>query len=202
MAFQSAPNMAEIIVSYTGHSQEFKNIMHAHLPGGYDLADLTALGVAIDAEVAAEWLPLQSLDYLYNNTTVRGLEFINDQEVINNTSSAVGGKDAGAMPDNVTLSIKKVSGVTGRSGRGRLYWIGTHEGDIASNENSYTTVAALAITAAVDDMRIAIDSTVWDAAILSRFTNGLKRPFGVPFDWISTVAVNNNVDSQRRRLIN
>jgi hypothetical protein len=105
------------------------------------------------------------------------------------------------MPDNVTLSIKKSSGLTGRTARGRLYWIGTHALDIASNENSYVAASVTAIEAAVDAIRVAIAATVWTPSIVSRFASGVKRPTGVAFTWIASNAVNQNVDSQRRRLI-
>lgn len=202
MAFQSVPNVGEIVITYQGHGEEFKNIVHAILPGGYLLADLTALAAAVDIAVAANFLPIQSVDYLYLNTLVRGLQFENDQEVTNAVSSALGAGSAAAMPDNVTLSIKKESGFTGRSARGRLYWIGTRSGDIASNENAYAPASVTAIVAAIEGLRVAIAATIWNPVIVSRFQNGVARDPGVTFPWVGTVAVNGNVDSQRRRLVN
>ncbi len=202
MAFQSVPNTAEIVITYTGHSQEFKNILYATKPGGYLLADLTLLASTVDVAVAANWLPLQGLDYLYVNTVVRGLNAVNDQEVSDATSSAFGAGGAAAMPDNVTLSVKKTSGLTGRAARGRLYWIGTIAGNIATNENQYNAAAVTNIVAAIEAVRVAIAATVWDATLVSRWLDGVLRPTGATFSWIGNTAVNNNVDSQRRRLIN
>lgn len=202
MAFQSVPNGAEIVITYSGHGQEFKNVLNATHLGGYVLADLVALAVAVDASVAADWLTIQSLDYIYLNTVVRGLEFINDQEVLNSTNTGPGLGAAAALPDNVTLSVKKSSGLTGRGARGRLYWIGTTLTQIATNENQYTTAGAAQILGSVGAMRNAIAATTWVPAIISRYLDGVKRAQGAAFPWISTVLVNNNVDSQRRRLIN
>ncbi len=202
MAFQTVPNVAEVVITYSGHGQQFKNIVHGLMPGGYVLADLVTLAAAVDLAIAANWLPIQSVDYIYLNTTVRGLEFENDQEVTNSVSSGNGLGTATAVPDNVTLSIKKSSGLTGRSARGRLYWIGTLFADLATNENVYVGIRADGIVAAVDALRVAIEATAWQAVIVSRFTNGLPRAFGLAFPWIDSVAVNNDVDSQRSRLIN
>lgn len=188
------------MITYTGHGKTFKNVVHGFLSGGYTLADLTALAVAVDAEVTASWLPAQSLDYLYVSTTVRGLAFENDQEVTVTTGTALGALAAAALPDNVTLAIKKASAFTGRTARGRLYWIGTALTQISTNESQYSVVGANTIRDAVDDMRAAITATVWQATIVSRFAAGLKRPFGVTTDWIDSVLVDINVDSQRRRL--
>ena len=176
-------------------------MLQATKAGGYALADLVVLASAVDVAVAANWLPIQSSDYLYLNTVVRGLEFINDQEVLDAASSAVGALGSTALPDNVTLSIKKSSGLTGRTARGRMYWIGTHTTDIATNENTYVAGSVTAITAAIEAVRVAITATVWTAVIVSRFLDGVKRPTGATFPWITTVAVNGNVDSQRRRLL-
>ncbi len=202
MAFQSVVNSAEAVITYAGHGQEFKNIVHAQKVSGYDLTDLEALAAAVDASVVADWLPIQSSDYTYLNTTVRGLNAINDQETTDDTGSAAGGGGANALPDNVTLSIKKSSGLTGRSARGRLYWIGTPLGKLATNENQYTTAGRDEIVAAVEALRVAIGATAWDPIIVSRWLDNVKRSTGAVFPWVDTVAVNINVDSQRRRLIN
>lgn len=200
MAFQAVPDCAEVVIKYTGAFQDMVNVVHASLSGGYDLADLTALADAVDAAVATNWLPLQDNDFNYVNTTVRGLAVENDQEVVNNDGAAAGGIAGSAQPGNVTLSVKRTSGLTGRSARGRLYWIGMPAVQLAANKNTVTQAAADDITDAIDDIRIAINATAWTPAIVSRFTGGAKRTTGIFFNWVDTVCVNLNMDSQRRRL--
>ena len=201
MAFQAVPNAAEIVIGYTGHGQEFKNVIHAFLVGGYSLGDLEDLALAVDAAVGLNWLPIQGNDYAYINTTVRGLAFVNDQEAINDDSAATATGGTGGVPDNVTLSVKKSSGLTGRGARGRLYWIGTRSTDLATNENVYDATAVSDIVDAIEDVRVAINATAWVAAIVSRFLDGVPRGTGATFAWLASAAVNNNVDSQRGRLI-
>ncbi len=50
-------------------------------------------------------------------------------------------------------------------------------------------------------MRGSIAGTVWTPAIVSRFENGVKRPFGVTKEWTGESAVDEAVDSMRPRLL-
>lgn len=201
MAFQSVPETAEIVIEYLGNSETMNNVLQARKVGGYDLADLIVLAAAVDASVVLNWLPIQTNNINYIKTTVRGLEFINDQETINDDGAAVGGVLSDALPGNVTFSVKKSSGLTGRTARGRVYWIGMPQNNLQVNENLLLTAKADLIEAAVDAMRVAIAATVWTPVIVSRFLAGVQRPTGATFTWIDSTAVNFNVDSQRRRLI-
>jgi len=201
MAFQAVPDVAEIAIQYTLNTRNPTNVLHAHIVGGYNLTDLAALASAVDASVGTDWLPDQSQDCAYQQTVVTGLDEINDLQVTDNASAAAGGIAANAMPGNVTVSVKRASALTGRSARGRLYWIGMPVTKLQANENLIFQAAADDIEDAVDKLRIAIAATAWTPAIVSRFTEGVQRGTGVFFEWTDTTIVNLNVDSQRRRLI-
>lgn len=200
MAFQSVPETAEIVIKYLGNTQNMVTVLQARLPGGYALVDLIALAAAVDAAVATSWLPIQTLDVTYIDTTVRGLEFINDQETANGSSSGPGASVNTGLPGNVTHSIKKSTGLTGRSARGRVFWIGMPRNVLQINENLLTIADSQAIEDAVDAMRVAIAATIWTPVVVSRFLDKLPRTTGATFTWIASQAVDINVDSQRRRL--
>ena len=200
MAFQSVPQTAEIVIKYEGNQVDSVNVLQAKLTGGYSLTDLEDLADAVDASIVADWLPIQTQDQAYISTTVRGLEFINDQETINTDGAGAGGNAVKGLPGSVTFSVKKSSGLTGRSARGRMYWIGIPSDKLAGNENQVLSAHVVEIRDAVEDMRLAIAATSWDPVIVSRFLDGSPRATGAVFNWIATVAVNENVDSQRRRL--
>lgn len=200
MAFQAVPDTAEIIIRYVQNGEDMNNVFHAEKSGGYELADLTTLAEVVDLDVDAWFLPEQTHDTAYQDTTVRGLAFENDQEVVVNTSTGVGVRLADGLPNNVTLSIKKLSGQTGRSARGRLYWIGIPVDQLSSNENVMLSASVALIEAAVEGVRLGIAATVWNPVIVSRFSGGVAREQGVTFNWVDSLAVNNNIDTQRRRL--
>ena len=200
MAFQSVGNSADIIITYQQNSVQVQNVLQAFLATEYSLADLQLLANAVDLAVGNFWLPLQTLDCSYIRTTVRGLEFENDQEATQDFSAGPGENINPGWPNQVTFAVKKQSGFTGRSARGRVYWIGLHRLQLQVDENKLNIVDADAVEAAVDSMRTAITGTIWQAVIVSRFTGGVQRPFGIVFNWTGSDAVDINVDTQRRRL--
>ncbi len=201
MAFQSVPETAEVVIEYSQHNEEYVNTMAARLPGGYTQADIQALADAVDTAVAASWRPLQTNECTYVETRVRGLESANDLEAFQNAGTGPGAVAVKSNPGNVTLSIKKGSGLTGRSARGRLFWIGLTQTQLSIIENIVGAVDVGNIVSGVNAVRVAIEVTAWQPVIVSRFAAGVPRPVGVTFNWTTTSAVNNDVDSQRGRLI-
>ena len=201
IAFQAVPDTAECVVEFLGNTVVSKNVFHAEKPGGYDLADLTILAGVVDTAVGAAWLGQMSQDVSYIQTLVRGLAFENDQEVTSNSSAGPGSIVGGVLPGNVTYAVKKSSGKTGRSARGRLYWIGLTVNQLGPNENLLTQAASDDIVANVESMRGSIAASIWNAVIVSRFQDNVKRPFGVTFPWIGSSAVDLEVDSMRPRLL-
>lgn len=200
MAFQSVPETAEVVIRYTMNGESMVNVVHGRIVGGYTLGLLQQLADAVDVAVGLNFKPIQTFDAVYNDTTVRGLEFINDQVAIANVNAGAGSILTAGLPGNATISIKKGSSQTGRSARGRLYWIAMPRDNLAANDNQFQALDVVAVVAAVDAIRIAITGTPWSPVIVSRFSLGLKRPTGVTFFWTTTNAVNDNVDSARGRL--
>jgi len=200
MAFQSVPNTAEVTILYLQNTEIMANTMHAELATGYDFGDIAALATAVDAAVLAQLRPLMTVDSSYTRTEVRGLDVENDLFDTEDLNNGVGSDAAEGLPNSVTFSIKKESGFTGRSARGRWYFVGMPNNFLAANENNVIPADSVAMVAAVEGIRAAIQATVWSPVIVSRFTGGAQRPTGVTFPWISVVAVDNFVDTQRRRL--
>lgn len=202
MAFQKVVDTAQISVIYSQHTETLQNTFYAHLATGYDLSDLDDLAAAIDVQVALTWLPQQIDDASYLRTEVRGLGVENDLFTETDTSAGVGTHLGASLPNNVTLSIKKSSGQTGRSARGRTYWIGCARTELVStNENQFEAVYVQAIADAVQDIKLKIAATgLWAPVLVSRFTNGLARTEGELFPWLTSTAINNSVDTQRGRL--
>lgn len=202
MAFQPVVDTAEIDIIYTEHGETLQSVFYGELPGGYILSDLQALAAGVDAQVQGTWKAQQVIEAAYIRTEVRGLAVQNDLIASDNTNAGVGVLLTGALPNNVTLAVKKESGLTGRSARGRCYWIGgAMSGLKTTNENEWSTAYVANIVSAVDSIRNAINAVgLWQAVLVSRFTAGAPRTTGLTFPWISSVAVDEAVDSQRGRL--
>ncbi len=202
MAFQSVPDTAQINMVYTLNGEPCQNSLYGHMAGGYILADLIALATQIDVQINSSFLPFQPVEAEYLRTEVRGLASENDLVTSVNTNAGPGRAVSASLPNQVTYSIKKESGLTGRSARGRLYWIGIPRGVLDPlNENLITAIRSGEFVQGVDDMRVGINAVgTWAAALVSRFTDGAKRPTGQFFPWVSTTAVDLVLDTQRERL--
>ena len=202
MAFQSVPETASIDVIYTYNGETVQNVFYAELSGGYSAADIQELADEIDIAVGENWLDIQPAEAIYQRTEVRGLEFENDLFATANANTGPGESLSPALPNQVTVSIKKTSGLTGRSARGRTYWIGIPTDQVnATNENLLKVAFIGEVEVEVGRIRTRTNTTgLWVAVLVSRFTGGAKRPTGVTFVWVDTVCVDNIVDTMRGRL--
>lgn len=202
MAFQPVPNTVEIDVIYSYNAVIAQNTFYAELAGGYVLADLQDLADAIDFQVATTWLAEQPAEAIYLRTEVRGLAEENDITADQDVSTGPGTHVGTALPGNVTFSIKKTSGLTGRSARGRTYWIGIPNGELNPlNENLVEAVWAAAVVDNVGLIRTAIAAVgLWLPVLVSRFSGGAQRTEGVTFPWTGEVNVDLRIDTLRNRL--
>lgn len=202
MAFQPVPDTVEVNMIFTQNGIIVQNVFYAERSGGYSLLLLEDLAAAVDAQWQGTWRDQQPDEVAYLRTEVRGLATENDLIAIDDTSANNGTHVGDAMPNNVTLSVKKVSGLTGRSARGRTYWIGVPRTELtAADENEVEVAYVAEVVTSVDSIRIAIGGvSTWVPVLVSRFSNGVARSEGKTFPWIGTVSVNNRIDTQRGRL--
>ncbi len=130
MAFQPVVDTVEIDIIFTMNGIAAQNVFYAELVGGYVMADLVARATQIDLYWQGNWRTEQPLEVTYVRTEVRGLALQNDIATRDNTSSNPGSDPSATQTNNVTFAIKKESGLTGRSARGRTYWIGIPQNKI------------------------------------------------------------------------
>lgn len=202
MAFQPVVDTAQADVLMNLNGEAVQNVFYAKLPGGYLLTDLQDLADQIDVRVGGNFRVQMPPEALYVRTEVRGLASINDLTASSAVSSGVGTHTGSSLPNQVTYAIKKTSGLTGRSARGRTFWIGVPD-DVRNpaNENNVIQVWSDAVVAAVAQIRLGIAAlAAWDPVLVSRFTLGAPRPTGITFPWVGEVAVDLRVDTLRGRL--
>jgi len=199
MAFQSVPNTCEVSLIFSVNGQEVQNTFHAQLPG-YDPTSMAALADALDDIVGAVWIPLLPSACIYLLTEVRGLENENDYVVQNSDNSGAGSVVNTEVSNNVTFAIKRLSALTGRSARGRIFWPSMVVANLQSNSNLVLATAADSFVLAAAAITSAMAVAGWSPVIVSRFSNGVKRTTGVTFPLVSWAYGNLGVDSQRARL--
>lgn len=202
MAFQKVTDTAQIDHIFTQNGETVQNVYYAKRPGGYSQADLQALADVVDAIFLTTYVTEQPPEVTYVRTEVRGLSVENDLTATQNAGTGIGTNAGPSAPNQVTFSIKKASGLTGRSARGRTYWIGVPRTVLdVLNENFVIAAWAASVVADVDFVRNQIETvSLWEAVLVSRFSGGVKRTEGVTFPWVSTLNVDLRVDTLRGRL--
>ena len=202
MGFQKVVDTAEINFIFTYHGEIVQNVYYAERPGGYEIGDITSLANHMDLQVGVTWLAEMPLEVSYLRTEVLGLAVENDLLVTDSDNAGPGEDLSPGLPGNVTFSIKKVSGFTGRSARGRTFWIGIPTDKLqTTDENRLTSAYVDAIVANVNVIRAQIPIvTGWQAVLVSRFAGGAKRTEGKTFPWTGSLAVDDVVDTHRNRL--
>ncbi len=202
MAFQPVLDCVEIDMIFTQNGVTCQNVFYGKLPGGYLLADLVALAAQIDVNWQGNWRTEQPSEVEYVRTEVRGLAVENDLIATDDSSANPGTHIGDTLPNNVTFAIKKESGLTGRSARGRTYWIGIPATElVAADENQLEAAYIALLVANIGTVRTSISAVgLWEPVLVSRFSGGVPRSPTVTFPWISETNVDTRIDTQRGRL--
>lgn len=200
MAFQKVADTAIVETLYLQNNKTIEMTWYAEFSGGYSQGDLNTLAANVDNRIGSAFLGNQTIECSYLRTEVRGLNSINDMTAVNIINAGPGLNVSGSFPNQVTYAVQRNAGLTGRSARGRVFWIGLPRGYVSTDENFLNPADAISIVAAVENMRISLDLSGWNAVIVSRVTGGLPRGEGKTFNWINTLAVDERVDTLRGRL--
>jgi len=198
MAFQSTPNMAEAAVIWSNNGRTCSMTFGFLKSGGYTQSDIDDLATEMDNWASAEFVPLLTSTSTYLHTDVRGLEEPNDMTGFADAGSAIGGSGAEPMNNASCFAVKRRSALTGRSARGRVYFPISQD-YLAGNEDFITSTVRDLIVAALNEVLTAGITAGWTHVIVSRRAAGALRSVAIPFTVIEYVAVNDAIDTQRRR---
>jgi len=196
--FIPVPNTARVRFVYTQYGQELMNVFHFTQAAPFTSADLIALNNSCLTEWTANVKGLVThectLDYIESTALDSSAGF---QETL--SVGVVGGHSGAGVTTSITLALKFASGLTGRSQRGRMYIVGIVGAAVTQDQIDPTSAAGLeaawvAFFAAVNA------ATTSNQSVVSYCSGGVWRTTGVPTPITSIVLVDNNIDSQRRRL--
>lgn len=203
MPFQSVPATASAEVVWQYNTTPVENTFYFRATtGSYTQGSLQTLADVVDTWVGVSMKPLVGAALTYLRTEVRGLQNENDFLVSDSTSTGAGTRAGTLQPLNASMSIKRTSINTGRSARGRIYTFGLVNTDLVTGDVlRLTTAYQTAWLSALSALTTNTILVAWTPVIVSRFHNGVKRTTGVTFDLFQWIAVNNDLDSRRDRLI-
>lgn len=200
MAFQRVPNTAEAAVTFNMQGVPVIMTFYAQRSLGYNEAQIAALAAAVDDWAGDQVRPLISSQVTYVATNVRGLDAENDLQATSAVGAGAGGLVQTPLPNNVALAVKRSSGLTGRSARGRVYFPGLTVNALGTNENFFTTTIVDDIVEVLNALRVILEAIGWIEVIVSRYINNTKRSEAVVFPVTFYTATDLRVDSRRDRL--
>lgn len=199
MAFQAVPDVCEGIVVFQYSSELFwQNTFHFEREGGYTQAQVDTLATTLDGWAGIQARPLISSDVNYHHVEVRGLAFENDLFSLAQAGAGAGTLGAGVSSLNQAYAIKRVTGLTGRSARGRIYWAGFPKASVVAN--SLTQAYADNIVSALENMQTSVGIIGWTMVVVSRRNAGAARPTGITFPITGWSNTDTQVDTMRKRL--
>lgn len=200
MAFIPLPNGIKVCMRFRQAEQNTCNVFYVTATGTVDLTLLDGIGDTLKAWYVANIQPWQN-----TNVSLEAIE-ITDVSVsgglgIEYTTGLplLGANVGGAMPNNVTVAVKLGTGLTGRSHRGRQYFVGLPEAYLAGSKQAISTTFQTTLKGAYDALISDLVAYGVELVIASFFSGGVPRTTGVTTP-VSSVSVNPTLDSQRRRL--
>lgn len=199
MPFQSVPNTAEAVVIWTANLQRCTMTFHFTLATGYDQADIDQLALSMDVWAVNEFVPLISNQVTYEGIEVRGLESSVDLFGSVTTNAQVGTINGAPTPNSVTLAVKRTTGFTGRSARGRVYFP-CNAPSIDTDENFMNAGWSGNVVDALEEVIEVDGGTGWTHVVVSRQNGGVILNPAVTRAVVAYSLTDREIDSQQRRM--
>jgi len=198
MAFQAAPNIAQLTLQGVVDRQETINDLYFAISGG----SITPVSLAAITGSVAEWWGAEIVPQLsedWSSVRVVGTDLTTQTGPRIETQLAmIGGVAGEAAPNNVAACVKFLTAFRGRSFRGRNF--------VPAIPNSQITLNTLAggiIDALVAAYGLLVGPGTllagWQWVVLSRHTAGALRPTGVGSPVVDVAMTTNTVRSMRSR---
>jgi hypothetical protein len=198
--FIPALNTAKLELVVSAFGQRAENVLHFRKPTAWDAVSLDTLAnqafAAWDAHIAPMTSNAVTLEVIKATDVAvedgLGVEVDGDGHTGTHTSAA-------AMPLGTTAATKFSSGFTGRSRRGRAYFIGLSKDQVSNNQLATGVAADLSDMWAAFVADIAADMTGVEHVIVSYCHDNAWRTNAVVTP-VTDYTTNQDIDSMRRRL--
>lgn len=199
MAFQPAPNCVGVEIRCDLFGERVENTLNFELPGTPTASEVQEIAEQIEGWFVTSLLPGLSNQLFYVETYARSLHSASAPEFTANTNAGdPGGQTSPGLPANVTWCVKFLTGLTGRSYRGRNYMVGLCENQVVGN--TFDSTAAANFVAAYEDILTIQAGFDWVWIVLSRQQNNVVLTNAVGAPVIGVGYTDLFIDSQRRRL--
>lgn len=198
MPFVPFPNTVKVEMIFSQAGQIVQNVFHVRS------TEFTTPGALINiAEVFKEWWDVELQTLVSSKVTLTSIKVTSLQtatalgiEYVDGLPLAALGSP-NALPNNATVAVKWITGVRGRSFRGRTYHIGLST--LQVSESSLNEVSQNALQTAYRELITLANDADMPLVVASKIENGQFREVG-EITFITDCSINRTLDSQRRRL--
>lgn len=200
MASVYAPNVVQVLLNFDYQSVPCQNTMYFLATAEPSTSDINGLCQAVFNAWEADAAPFCPSSVELRN--VQGISLDQAGAPVGGYTPAVSafGEDIlPAAPNNVSMAVSFRTGYSGKSRRGRNYWIGLLEANVADNRLAGAVMTAiLGYYTPMMGVNALLAGWVW--GVYSRKVNGVDRLIGLFTPITQVLFVNDVVDTQRNRL--
>lgn len=198
MPFQPAIGVYGAHVRGTILGQDVENTFYYGYTGSPDAGDAQDIADAIGAVVAALWIGALPTAFDFREVYVRDLANEFAVQGVDTSISGLSGTDTGApLPSYNTVAIARRSAFTGRSARGRIFWMAL--GETMVTGNAVGSVFTDGMIDALIEQDAAVSLLGFPPLILSRRQMGVMLPEAVTFPLLTWAVNDQLVDTRRSR---
>lgn len=199
--FIPAPNTASVEMIYTWAGVTCENIFHVYKGSPYSLADLQAVRALVWTWYTTSLRSLVTAGAALVRIRTKALD--SDTGPLEDWAVTSGGQGTNTTgpnaPNNATYCIKLSTGLSGRSARGRWYFVGLNMGNLSSSVDVSTGLRD-ALVNALNTLRTNLAGGGHTMCVTSYRHLNAWRTTAVNYDIVTAVGVDLHIDSQRRRL--
>jgi len=199
MPFQAVANCALATVIWTRNSQRCTMTFGAAHAGAYNQSDIDNLALNMDVWAVNEFLAILASTDQYEGVDVRGLAQSIDLSSEVTTNAQAGTVSSLPQANGICIAVKRSTGQTGRSARGRVY-VPLTVSMIDGNEDFITTSAQSLIEDALNEVTGAMANAGWIHVVISRQHAGVVLEEGVARAVTGYAMADREIDTQRRRM--
>jgi len=202
MAFQPVPDTARFaIVHQSGVGDEVVNVLYFRRQGNWGLPELEAAAQTLATVWVNDIMTNLSSETRLQRVQARG-ERVQDDVSFEFVlpSPAAGTRPGESVPFQCAFCVTHLTGLVGRSNRGRTYFGYISEAD---NNNGLLAVArANGLRNGLVSVRNVMANAGWTHVVVSRVRNKTRLPVAVTVPVIGYKYTDLIIDTQRRRRLN
>jgi hypothetical protein len=199
MAFQPVPDTARFaLVHQSPEGDALINVLYFRRTGSWGLPELQAAAQTLATAWVNDVLPSLSVATSFRRVQARGERVVDDVSFEYVVDPPLAGLiDGQPLPYQCSFCVTHLTGLVGRSNRGRTYFGYLSEAD--SNSGLLFVGRATGLRNGLVSVRTVMGAAGWTHVVVSRVRNKVRLPVAVTVPVIGYKYTDLIVDTQRRR---